>query len=71
MLKEHSRLGNYDLLPETDLDTIKIDRHDKKDFKVDIDLIDYYQSNIIARASMTMSECKNSKTQNKKTGTEN
>jgi NADH-quinone oxidoreductase subunit G len=71
MLKEHSRLGNYDLLPETDLDTIKIDRHVKQDFKVNIDLIDYYQSNIIARASTTMSECKNSKTQNKKTGTEN
>ena len=71
MLKEHSRLGNYDQLPETDLDTIKIDRHVKKDFKVDIDLIDYYQSNIIARASTTMSECKNSKTLNKKTGTEN
>ena len=71
MLKEHSRLGNYDQLPETDLDTVKIDRHVKKDFKVDIDLIDYYQSNIIARASTTMSECKNSKTLNKKTGTEN
>jgi NADH-quinone oxidoreductase subunit G len=71
MLKEYSRLGNYDQLPETDLDKIKIDRHVKKDFKVDIDLIDYYQSNIIARASTTMSECKNSKTLNKKTGTEN
>ena len=71
MLKEHSRLGNYDQLPEADLDTIKIDRHVKKDFKVDIDLIDYYQSNIIARASTTMSECKNSKTLNRKTGTEN
>ncbi len=71
MLKEYSRLGNYDQLPETDLDTIKIDRHIKKDFKVDVDLIDYYQSNIIARASTTMSECKNSKTLNKKTGTEN
>ena len=71
MLKEHSRLGNYDQLPETNLDTIKIDRYVKKDFKVDIDLIDYYQSNIIARASTTMSECKNSKTLNRKTGTEN
>src|SRR5210317_93723 len=71
MLKKHSRLGNYDQLPETDLDTIKIDHHVKKDFKVDIDLIDYYQSNIIARASTTMSECKNSKTLNRKTGTEN
>ena len=71
MLKEHSRLDNYDQLPETDLDTIKIDRHVKKDFKVDVDLIDYYQSNIIARASTTMSECKNSKTLNRKTGTEN
>jgi NADH-quinone oxidoreductase subunit G len=71
MLKEHSRLGSYDQLPETNLDTIKIDHHVKKDFKVDIDLIDYYQSNIIARASTTMSECKNSKTLNRKTGTEN
>ena len=35
-----------------------------------INPIDYYYSNVIARASKTMSECRNIKTDIKKTGTE-
>ena len=39
--------------------------------KINLDLNDYYYSNVIARASKTMSECRNNKTELKKTGTEN
>ena len=39
--------------------------------KINLDLNDYYYSNVIARASKTMSECKNKKIESKKTGTEN
>ncbi len=38
--------------------------------KVKINDLDYYYSNVIARASKTMSECKNAKLNMKKTGTE-
>ena len=40
------------------------------DEKITIKPIDYYYSNVIARASKTMSECRNIKTDLKKTGTE-
>ena len=36
-----------------------------------IDSIDYYYSNVIARASKTMSECRNNKINLQKTGTDN
>ena len=39
--------------------------------KINLDLNDYYLSNVIARSSKTMSECKNNKIESKKTGTEN
>ena len=35
-----------------------------------VENIDYYYSNVIARASKTMSECRNAKIKLKKTGTE-
>ena len=38
--------------------------------KILINDIDYYHSNVIARASKTMSECKSLRTNFKKTGTE-
>ena len=40
------------------------------DEKILIDNIDYYHSNVIARASKTMGECKSLRTNFKKTGTE-
>ena len=40
------------------------------DEQVTIDKIDYYYSNVIARASYTMAECRNKKNKMKKTGTE-
>ena len=38
--------------------------------KINVDYIDYYYTNVITRASLTMSECKNKKAEIKKTGTE-
>jgi len=38
--------------------------------KIIVDDIDYYYSNVIARASFTMSECRNKKLKLKQTGTE-
>ena len=38
---------------------------------INVEEIDYYHSNVIARASKTMNECKISRENFKKTGTEN
>ena len=38
--------------------------------KINIEEIDYYYSNVIARASKTMTDCRNEKIKLKKTGTE-
>ena len=38
--------------------------------KIIIDPIDYYYSNVITRASKTMSNCRNKKNEIKRTGTE-
>ena len=39
---------------------------EKKDFKIVLNKIDYYQTNIIARSSKTMHDCKKIKIANKK-----
>ena len=38
--------------------------------KINVDNIDYYYSNVIARSSKTMTECRNEKLKLKNTGTE-
>ena len=38
--------------------------------KIKIDPVDYYYSNVIARSSNTMSECRNKKIKVKSTGTD-
>ena len=57
----------------------KINKENKKfsipnyefiDEKITINEIDYYHSNVVARASKTMTECKNLRSNFKKTGTE-
>tara|TARA_B100002052_G_scaffold232213_1_gene215122 strand:- start:8445 stop:10472 length:2028 start_codon:yes stop_codon:yes gene_type:complete len=40
------------------------------DEKINVDYLDYYYSNVISRASKTMSECRNLRNNDKKTGTE-
>ena len=47
-----------------------IPKYEFIDEKITINEIDYYHSNVIARASKTMTECKNLRSNFKKTGTE-
>ena len=71
MISEHKSLGVYDEIQSSDIENLKIERHVKKDHLIKINNIDYYQTNIIARSSQTMNECKLAKQQPRKTGTEN
>ena len=51
----------------------KVNKNSDKDIKnekIFVDSIDYYYTNVIARASKTMSECRNLRLNLKKTGTE-
>ena len=48
-----------------------VPNYDFVDEKINTKYIDYYHSNVIARSSKTMNECRNLKVNFKKTGTEN
>ena len=61
---------NYLNLKNNKTDTQIIDNVPFVDEKIIIDEIDYYYSNVIARASHTMYECRKKKIELKKTGTE-
>ena len=71
MISEHKSLGIYDEIQPSDIENLKIERHIKKDHLIEINNVDYYQTNIVARSSQTMNECKLAKQQPRKTGTEN
>ena len=71
MISEHKSLGIYDEIQPSDIENLKIERHVKKDHLIEINNVDYYQTNIVARSSQTMNECKLAKQQPRKTGTEN
>ena len=58
-LNKDKKKNNFDLLP-----------YNFKSEKILVDEIDYYYSNVIARASKTMTECRHKKANLKKTGTE-
>ena len=66
MITEHPSLGNYDKLPKLNYDNVVLNKHEKKDFEIILNQIDYYQTNIIARSSKTMHDCKKIKIANKK-----
>ena len=66
MVTEYPHLGQYDKIPINNYNNLKIDNHEKKDFTLEVNKIDYYQTNIVARSSKTMSECKSIKLKNKK-----
>ncbi|MAK12573.1 MAG: NADH-quinone oxidoreductase subunit G [Candidatus Pelagibacter sp.] len=61
MIAEYPLLGDYDKMPKSNCSDLKINDHIRKDFELDINEIDYYQTNIIARSSKTMHDCKNIK----------
>ena len=67
----HPTLSNYDIVPELNLSAIKFEEAVSQDIKINIDTIDYYQTNIVARNSETMKQCKDSKNKIQKTGTDN
>jgi len=65
-----NNLFNYLELNQKKTQSKNFSSVDYIDEKIIINPIDYYYSNVIARASKTMSECRNIKTDIKKTGTE-
>jgi NADH-quinone oxidoreductase subunit G len=64
-------LGQYDIVPELNLSAIKFEEVVNQDIQINVDTIDYYQTNIVARNSETMKQCKESKNKIQKTGTDN
>ena len=72
MFESYPQLSRIDQLPRNDLNKLSISNSlDILDSKVIFNSIDYYQSNEIARSSKTMLNCKLSKNELSKTGTEN
>ena len=71
VVKEIPMFSQIDLLPaknktnNRDISSIGINE------KIEIRHLDYYFSNAIARASKTMSDCRNTMNNNKKNGTNN
>ncbi len=80
LLKRKKLFQNKDELTDSLLNYLDLNQKKKQsknlsfvdyiDEKITINPVDYYYSNVIARASKTMSECRNIKTDLKKTGTE-
>ena len=61
---------NYLNLKKNINDNTNIPVADFTEEKIILDLNDYFYSNVIARASKTMSQCRDIKIESKKTGTE-
>ena len=70
-LKEIPNFSEIDLLPKKNKISNQGSSEVILDEKIEIKPIDYYFSNSIARASKTMSDCRNVIHNNKKNGTNN
>ena len=79
LIKRNNLYSNKDELINSMLNYINLNSKNRNydiqnyayfDEKLDVDAIDYYHSNSIARASKTMSDCKKVRVNFKKTGTE-
>ena len=79
LLKRKKLFNNKEELIDSMMNYIKLNKKDKNNKiteteflseKILIDQIDYYYSNVIARSSNTMSECRNEKLKIKSTGTD-
>ena len=62
----HSKIGE---IVKSKVDTIETQKFSFINSKLDIDFVDYYFSNHIARSSMTMKECRSIKNKLLSTGT--
>ena len=78
-MKRKKLYNNKEELIDSMMNYIKLNKKDKNNKiieteflseKILIDQIDYYYSNVIARSSNTMSECRNEKLKIKSTGTD-
>jgi hypothetical protein len=70
-LQEIPNFSEIDLLPKS-IKPVKVKTLlEASSEKINIKIIDYYYSNSIARASKTMSDCRNISNDNKKNGTNN
>ena len=67
-IKNHS---DYDLLPNTNVQLLNFEDCEFFNEDIEINKIDYYFSNAIARSSKTMSECRQIRQKIKKDGTNN
>ena len=65
-----SMINYLKLKKEKVLNPLEKSKNEFADEKIQVSKIDYYYSNVIARASKTMSECRNSLLKLKKTGTD-
>ena len=68
-----SSMLNYLNLQKENLNSEKLEIQSKENFKnenLEINFKDYYFSNVVARASKTMLDCHNSKSNIKRTGTD-
>jgi len=68
-LQEIPNFSEINLLPKKNIPIKRDSLLETTSEKINIKLIDYYFSNSIARASKTMSDCKNISNNNKKNGT--
>ena len=66
MVTEYPSLGEYNKLPILNFNNLQFNNHEQEDFKITLNQIDYYKTNIIARSSKTMHDCKKTKIATKK-----
>ena len=71
VVKEIPNFSGLDLLPTKNKTTNHKSLSENTNEKIEIKPLDYYYSNAIARASKTMSDCRNINISNKKNGTNN
>ena len=71
VIKVIKNFSEIDKLPEQNFNSKDKINHDFFSEKITINKIDYYYSNSISRASKTMSDCRNARSQINKTGTNN
>ena len=70
-LKEIPNFSGIDILPKKNKTNSNKSLLESVNEKIEINPLDYYYSNAIARASKTMSDCRNININNKKNGTQN
>ena len=66
MVTEYPSLGEYNKLPILNFNNLQFNNHEQEDFKITLNQIDYYKTNIIARSSKQCMIVKKTKIATKK-----